>query len=200
MSGKGAGEGGSGGFSRYVPFMLTGLVAVMLALSFAAVPLYRLFCQVTGYAGTTQRAEKGADRVLDRTVEVRFDANVARDMPWRFRPVQNALTVRIGESMLAHYEATNSTSKPIVGTATFNVTPEAAGSYFNKIECFCFTEQILEPGQTVDMPVTFFIDPAIVDDPEARNIEEITLSYTFFRSQPRKPGLAAAPKQDTGGS
>jgi cytochrome c oxidase assembly protein subunit 11 len=175
-------QAGAQGSRRHgaLALVLTGVVAGMLGLSFAAVPLYRIFCQVTGFAGTTQRAEKGADTVLDKVVQVRFDANVAKDMPWRFHPVQNKIDLKIGESALAFYKAENLSSKPITGTATFNVTPEAAGYYFNKIQCFCFTEQTLEPGQKVDMPVTFFVDPEIVDDPDARNITEITLSYTFF--------------------
>jgi cytochrome c oxidase assembly protein subunit 11 len=144
------------------------------------VPLYRIFCQVTGFAGTTQRADTMPDQVLDRSIKVRFDANVAKSMPWKFHPVQNEVDVKIGESTLAFYEAENLSGKPVRGTATFNVTPEAAGYYFNKIECFCFTEQILKPGQRVDMPVNFFIDPEIAKDPDARKITEITLSYTFF--------------------
>jgi cytochrome c oxidase assembly protein subunit 11 len=162
--------------------VLAGVVAGMTGLSFAAVPLYRIFCQVTGYGGTTQQAERDSGKVLDRTVKVRFDANVAQDMPWRFEPVRNEVEVRIGESTLAFYEAENKTSEPIRGTATYNVTPEAAGYYFNKIDCFCFTEQVLKPGQRMDMPVNFFVDPEIVNDPDTRNITEITLSYTFFPS------------------
>ena len=159
---------------------LAGIVAGMLGLSYAAVPLYRIFCQVTGFGGTTQVAEQAPDRILDRKITVRFDANVAQGMPWKFRPVQNEITVRIGESALAFYGANNPTSRTVHGTATFNVTPEIAGSYFNKIECFCFTEQTLTAGASVDMPVTFFIDPEIVNDPDASSITEITLSYTFF--------------------
>ncbi len=163
-----------------VAVSMASLAVGMVGLSYAALPLYRLFCQVTGYGGTTQRAERAPNTVLDRTITVRFDANVGRGMGWSFRPVQRQQVLKIGESSLAFYEAKNLTERKLTGTATFNVSPQAAGSYFSKIECFCFTEQTLEPGARADMPVTFFIDPDIVNDPEARNIREITLSYTFF--------------------
>ncbi|NJM33664.1 MAG: cytochrome c oxidase assembly protein [Rhodomicrobium sp.] len=163
--------------------------AVMVGLSFAAVPLYRIFCQVTGYGGTTQKADAPSARVVDRVITVRFDASVSSDLKWSFRPVEREVQVKIGENKLAFYEAANKTGAPLSGTASFNVTPEIAGSYFSKIECFCFVEQTLQPGQRVDMPVSFFIDPAILDDPDARRIEEIVLSYTFFKSD--KPGRAA---------
>ena len=159
------------------------VVLSMIGLSFAAVPLYRLYCQTTGYAGTTQKAEKPSDVVLDRTITLHFDANVARDLTWHFEPVQRTMDVKIGENVLAFYRATNTSDGPLTGTAVFNVTPEAAGIHFNKIECFCFTEQRLEPGQSVDMPVSFFVDPAIVDDEDANYLLELTLSYTFFRSK-----------------
>jgi cytochrome c oxidase assembly protein subunit 11 len=169
---------------------LFALTAIMIGLSFAAVPLYRLFCQVTGYAGTTQRADAPSGTVLDREIVVRFDANASSDLPWSFRPAQREVRLKIGENVLAFYEAASRAEVPVTGTATFNVTPEIAGSYFNKVACFCFTEQTLQPGQTVDMPVSFFIDPAIVDDPDAKAITEITLSYTFFRVN--KPDASAA--------
>ena len=159
------------------------VVLSMIGLSFAAVPLYRLYCQATGFAGTTQKAEKPSDVVLDRTITLHFDANVARDLTWHFEPVQRTIDVKIGENVLAFYRATNTSDRPLTGTAVFNVTPEAAGIHFNKVECFCFTEQRLEPGQSVDMPVSFFVDPAIVDDEDANNLLELTLSYTFFRSE-----------------
>ncbi|MEM8744546.1 MAG: cytochrome c oxidase assembly protein [Pseudomonadota bacterium] len=163
-----------------VALAMAALVFGMVGLWYAAVPLFDIFCRVTGYGGTTQRAEQAPDTVLNRTMTVRFDANMARGMGWEFKPVQRKIEIKIGDSALAHYEAKNIAKKAITGTATFNVTPEAAGVYFNKIECFCFTEQTLEPGARADMPLTFFIDPEIVNDPEAMNIEEITLSYTFF--------------------
>lgn len=175
--------------------LLGGLAAGMVGVSFAAVPLYRIFCQVTGYAGTTQRAESGAKRVLDRTVTVRFDANVSPHLGWTFKPVQHKLVVRLGETTLAFFKATNNTGKRITGTATFNVTPEIAGSYFNKIQCFCFTEQTLEPGQSADMPVTFYVDPDIADDPEANYVTDITLSYTFFPAENDDAGPSAAPHE-----
>ena len=175
---------------------MAGLVAGMVGLSYAAVPLYQLFCQVTGYGGTTQRAETTPDTVLDRKVTVRFDANTARGMGWDFKPVQRQIEIRIGDSALAFYEAKN-----ITGNATFNVTPEAAGVYFSKVDCFCFTEQTLEANQRVDMPVTFFIDPEIVKDRETKNIQEITLSYTFFPVKEDEDVAGAADRQSgtTGG-
>ncbi|SDY76783.1 cytochrome c oxidase assembly protein subunit 11 [Jannaschia faecimaris] len=151
----------------------------MGSLGWAAVPLYDLFCKVTGYGGTTARAEAESSEILERTVLVRFDASKERGMPWEFKPVQAKMRVRIGETNLAFYEATNPTDEPVAGTASFNVAPYAAGPHFVKIACFCFEEQILAPGETVSMPVTFYVDPAMVDDPEATGIPEITLSYTF---------------------
>ena len=154
-------------------------VLAMGSLGWAAVPLYNIFCAVTGYGGTTATAEAGAAEVLDRTVLIRFDASRERGMPWSFKPVETKMRVRIGETSLAFYEATNPTDEVVAGTASYNVAPYAAGPHFVKIDCFCFTEQILEPGQTASMPVTFYVDPAILDDPEAKDLTEITLSYTF---------------------
>jgi cytochrome c oxidase assembly protein subunit 11 len=157
------------------------LVAAMVGLAFASVPLYRLFCQVTGFGGTTQRAAVDvAPGPVGRMISVRFDANTARALPWRFRPVETHRRVAIGARNIANYTARNLSDRPVVGTATFNVTPSQAGQYFTKIQCFCFTEQRLAPGQEVSMPVIFFVDPAILDDPVAREISEITLSYTFY--------------------
>jgi cytochrome c oxidase assembly protein subunit 11 len=166
----------------------------MVGLSYAAVPLYRLYCQVTGYAGTTQRAEKGSDKVLDRTLTVRFDSNVASGLPWRFEPEQGKLEVKIGENALAFYKATNTSDQAVTGTAVFNVTPESAGIHFNKVQCFCFTEQRLEPGQTVDMAVSFYVDPGFVDDEDTKDLSELTLSYTFYpvEKPQRTEGQAAA--------
>ncbi|WGF86941.1 cytochrome c oxidase assembly protein [Marinivivus vitaminiproducens] len=165
--------------NRRVALAAIGVIGGMLGLTAASVPLYSLFCQVTGYGGTTQRADAAGDSV-DIPIRVRFNANVAGDMPWRFAPEQRLLTVNLGDSHLAQYRAMNPTDHAIVGTATYNITPHTAGAYFNKIQCFCFNEQTLEPGQAVDMPVTFFVDPAIKDDPDTAGLEEITLSYTFF--------------------
>jgi cytochrome c oxidase assembly protein subunit 11 len=165
---------------KITAFALTGVVAGMLGMTYAAVPLYRLFCQVTGYGGTTQVAAEAPREVLDRTVTVRFNADVATGLPWKFEPVQRDITVKVGETGLAFYRAQNLTDRPIVGMATFNVTPDKAGQYFNKIHCFCFDQQRLEPGQSVDMPVTFFVDPAMAKDRGMNDVYYITLSYTFF--------------------
>ena len=161
------------------------IVAGMGSFAYASEPLYRLFCQVTGYGGTTQIADKTipATGVVERVVSVRFDANVNHKLPWRFEPVQKEIRVKIGEQTLAFYEATNVSDKPLVGTATFNVTPYKAATHFSKIDCFCFTEQVLRPGQTVQMPVSFFIDPEIVKDKDVDDLATITLSYTFFQDQ-----------------
>ena len=181
--------------------MLAGVAAVMLSLSFAAVPFYDWFCRVTGYAGTTSVAAQGADEVLDQTVKIRFDASLEAGMPWEFRAVQPSMTIRIGETGLAFFEAYNPTDKAVGGQASYNVTPDQSGGYFTKIECFCFTEQILQPGERVQMPVSFYVDPSIVKDPEAKLIKEITLSYTFHVADiPQKqaantvaPALAETP-------
>jgi cytochrome c oxidase assembly protein subunit 11 len=179
--------------------LIAGSVAAgMVGLAFASVPLYRVFCQVTGFGGTTQRADAAPVQVLDRKMTVAFDANVNTGLNWQFKPAQASQKVRIGEQTLAFYKAVNNSSKPITGTATFNVTPVAAGAYFSKVECFCFTEQTLEPGQAVDMPVSYFIDPDIVNDPDVQSIDTITLSYTFYRSMEQQvrtsSGPAAAPE------
>lgn len=181
------------GRHRTVALALIGLVAVMTGLSFAAVPLYRMFCQVTGYGGTPQRAEAVPERGLDRTIRVRFDANIDRALPWSFTPVERVIEVKIGETALAFFKAANTSNAPVTGTAVFNVVPERAARYFNKIECFCFKEQTLAPGASIEMPVTFFIDPKLVDDEDTRNISEITLSYTFYRAD-EDAGLAASDK------
>jgi cytochrome c oxidase assembly protein subunit 11 len=162
---------------------LIGVILGMAAMAWAAVPLYDLFCRVTGYAGTTQVADAGADRVLEQTVTVRFDASTERGMPWEFRPVQTRMKVRIGETALAFYEAYNPTGRPVAGTASYNVSPFSVGGYFTKIDCFCFTEQVLEPGERVQMPVTFYVDPEIVDDAETAGVNTITLSYTFYETE-----------------
>jgi len=174
-------------------FACVGLVAGMVGLAYASVPLYRLFCQVTGFAGTTQIAENAPERVLDRTITVRFDANVARDLNWSFEPVERGVDLKIGETQLSLFRAVNHANRPLAGSATFNVTPDWAGAYFNKIQCFCFTEQTLQPGESVDMPVVFFVDPAIVEDRSASKSMAITLSYTFYPVPSADKPLAAAP-------
>jgi cytochrome c oxidase assembly protein subunit 11 len=161
---------------------LIGVVVTMGSLSFAAVPFYDWFCRVTGYGGTPQVAETAPDAILEQTVKIRFDASVEAGMPWSFKPVVRSMDIRIGETGLAFYEAHNPTDRAIAGTASFNVFPDTAGGYFTKIECFCFQEQILQPGETVQMPVTFFVDPSIIDDPDAKFVHEITLSYTFHET------------------
>ncbi len=160
--------------------LLTLLVVAMVGASFAAVPLYRLFCQVTGYGGTTQVAETLPEAILDRDIVVRFNADVDGRLSWKFQPVQAPVTLKVGEPGLAFYEATNLSDEFQVGTASFNVTPLKAGQYFNKVECFCFTEQPLAGGETAQLPVSFFVDPAIAQDPNMDDVATITLSYTFF--------------------
>ncbi len=174
-------------------YALIGALA-MLGLGYASVPLYRLFCQVTGFNGTTMRvsaAEAAGVKVAGQTISIRFDGNVDRDLPWAFKPVQVTQTVNIGARSLAAYSARNLSDRPITGRASFNVSPDNAGKYFNKIQCFCFTEQTLQPGQDVRMPVTYYVDPAILDDEEARDIKQITLSYTFHEDREASAALAS---------
>ena len=160
-------------------------------MAFAAVPLYRLFCQVTGFGGTTMRATESeavlAERIAQSagagTISIRFDASVDRGMPWRFVPAQATQTVAMGQRQMAFYTARNNSDRPVTGRATFNVTPQQAGAYFNKIQCFCFTEQTLQPGEEVRMPVLYYVDPKAKDDPTMRGVEQITLSYTFHQAK-----------------
>ncbi len=189
--------GGRGGDRRRrtTALIFGGVAFGMVGMSFAAVPLYRLFCQVTGYGGTTQRADAVGDRVLDRVVRVQFDSNVADSLGWRFAPAQRSIEVRLGEPAVMEYTAENLTGAPTAGTAVFNVTPEAVGRYFNKIECFCFSVQTLAAGETAVLPVLFFVDPALADDPILNYIETITLSYTFYPTalpEPRPLAQAVA--------
>ena len=158
-------------------------VAGMVGLSFASVPLYRIFCQVTGLGGTPGVQSSAPGKASEIDFHVRFDANTNPALPWRFKPVQREVTLKLGEERLAFYEATNLSDKPITGTATFNVTPLKAGQFFVKIDCFCFTEQTLQPGETVDMPVSFYVDPAIYEEENTRDVKTITLSYTFYPKQ-----------------
>jgi cytochrome c oxidase assembly protein subunit 11 len=163
-----------------VAYTVMAVVVGMVGLAYASVPLYELFCRVTGYGGTTQRVELASTNVIDRTMKVRFAANVHRDMPWDFSPKQITQELKIGEQGLAYYEAYNPTNYTIVGRATYNVAPHKAGTYFSKIDCFCFTEQILAPGERVDMPIVYYIDPEMDQDINLDEVTEVTLSYTFF--------------------
>ena len=183
----------TGNRNRRTAAWLGVVVVAMVGLSFAAVPLYDLFCRGTGYGGTTTTAETAPEGVLDRTVTVRFDANTAPDMPWSFRPMTRTLDVRIGETALVFYEAENPTDEPVAGSASFNVAPYSAGTYFAKIACFCFELQVLQPGERIEMPVTFYVDPAIVDDAEAGGVTHITLSYTMHRADLPQTAATAAP-------
>lgn len=166
--------------NRTVAMVCVAVLGSMLGMSYAAVPLYDMFCRVTGYGGRTQQTTQYSQTILDKTINVRFDANVAAGLPWQFRPVEREVTLKIGETTQVAYEAKNVFSRPTKGRASFNVTPPLAGAYFMKMECFCFTDTELAPGETMDMPVVFYIDPAIVDLPEMKDIHTITLSYTFF--------------------
>ena len=161
--------------------MLAVVAVAMIGAAYASVPLYRLFCQVTGYGGTTRTAEAAPKKIVDREITVRFNSDVHSKLPWRFEPRQLSMKMKLGEERLAIYSATNQGDETITGTATFNVTPAKAGIYFNKIDCFCFTEQTLEAGKTASLPVSFFIDPDMVNDHNLDDVTTITLSYTFFR-------------------
>jgi cytochrome c oxidase assembly protein subunit 11 len=172
---------------------LAGVALIMVSLSFAAVPFYDWFCRTTGYGGTTGVAETGSDVILDRRIKVRFDASVERGMPWEFTPVEREMTLRIGETGLAFYEAYNPTDRVVAGTASYNVAPDSAGAYFEKIACFCFEMQVLQPGERVQMPVTFYVDPAIVSGRDSRYVKEITLSYTFHETELPDEQAALAP-------
>lgn len=169
--------------NRRVGLAVLGVVAAMTGLAFASVPLYSLFCRVTGYGGTTQVAASLPDRILERRVNVRFDSNVSSLLDWEFKPEIPHVSIRLGERGVIAYHARNRSGHALTGTAVYNVTPPKAGPYFQKIECFCFGEQILAPGQDVSMPVLFFVDPAMNDDPNLDDVTEITLSYTFFKSE-----------------
>lgn len=169
------------GKNRRVLFGTLAVVAGMVALSFASVPLYRLVCQVTGWGGTTKAVLANTNMPLDREMTVRFNADTAPDMPWTFRPELLQVKVRVGADAIIAYTAENRSDAPVTGTAVYNVTPLKAGKYFNKTQCFCFAEQVLAAGQKAHMPVTFFIDPKIMDDRDMDDVHTITLSYTFFR-------------------
>jgi cytochrome c oxidase assembly protein subunit 11 len=180
--------------NRRVAVACLAVFSGMVGLAYASVPLYDLFCKVTGYGGTPNRVETADGvTVLDKNITVRFDANTAPGLPWQFHADQRSVTLKIGEMRTISYRAKNTSDAPTVGTATFNVTPQAAGAYFSKIACFCFTQQPLKPGEEIEMGVTFYVDPAIVDDPDINQAKTITLSYTFFPAgKPEKPVASAA--------
>ena len=172
-------------------FQTIWLVVVMGGLAWASVPFYDWFCRVTGFSGVTAVASGDSEIILDKTIKIRFDASLERDMPWDFKPVQREMTFRIGETGLAFYEAYNPTDRPVAGSASYNVAPFDAGGFFAKIDCFCFEEQVLQPGERVQMPVTFYVDPAIVEDRDAKYAKSITLSYTFYEIELPQEAQAA---------
>lgn len=172
---------------------LAGVALVMVSLSFVAVPFYSWFCKTTGYGGTTSVAKAAPAKMLDQMVTIRFDASLEAGMPWTFRPEQTTMQLHIGQTGLAFFEATNPTDRVVAGQASYNVTPDQAGGYFTKIDCFCFKEQVLQPHETAQLPVTFYVDPAIVQDPEGKLVHEITLSYTFHEIPLPNAQAALAP-------
>jgi cytochrome c oxidase assembly protein subunit 11 len=194
----------SGDKNARLAWTLAAAVGGMLALAYAASPLYDMFCRATGFGGTPQIAQEGAQGegrpILSRTVNVRFDSNVDANLPWRFTPLEREVKVKLGEERLVHYRVTNLSQRPIVGTSAYNVTPETAGAWFNKLQCFCFTEQLLLPGQSMDMPVVFFVDPEMDKDRRYDNVRTITLSYTFFeaKTERAKTLLGSVPADATG--
>ena len=179
---------------------LAAVVGGMLCLAYAAVPLYEAFCKATGFNGTPLVAQEGERPIVARTVQVRFDSNVDPNLSWRFEPLQREVKVQLGEEKLVHFRATNVSQRPIVGTATYNVTPERSAGWFNKVQCFCFTEQLLQPGQSVDMPVVFFVDAEMAKDRRYDDIRTITLSYTFYeaKTERAKTLLGGTPANGTG--
>lgn len=179
---------------------LVAVVGGMLGLAYAAVPLYEAFCKATGFNGTPLVAQEGDRPIISRTVQVRFDSNVDPNLAWRFEPLQREIKVQLGEEKLVHFRATNISQRPIVGTATYNVTPERTAGWFNKVQCFCFTEQLLQPGQSVDMPVVFFVDADMAKDRRYDDIRTITLSYTFYeaKTERAKTLLGGTPANGTG--
>ncbi len=169
--------------NRKTGLLVFSVVIAMIGLAFASVPLYDLFCRVTGFGGTTQVSQAAPDQILDRTVTVQFNSDVNRNLPWAFAPEEKSMSINIGQEGLINYYAENTATFPIAGTAVYNVTPPKAGKYFHKTQCFCFNEQILQPDQRMNMPVLFYIDPAMADDPYMDDVKNITLSYTFFKTE-----------------
>ncbi len=184
---------------KMTAFVCLSIAFGMLGMAYAAVPLYKLFCQITGYGGTTQRADATTGVVLDRQITVRFDANISSSLDWEFAPKQRAITLKIGEKAQAFYTVKNLGNTTSFGTATFNVSPQSAGAYFSKIECFCFTEQKLKPGETAEMPVMFFVDPEIMNDPLLKDTSTITLSYTFYVDEKAEQKLSKIEPSSSGG-
>jgi cytochrome c oxidase assembly protein subunit 11 len=172
-------------------------VAAMLGAAYASVPFYNWFCKTTGFAGTPQVAEKAPDKVLGRTVAVRFDSNVAPGLPWRFEPEKNEIKLRIGEVATVHYKVVNEAAREITAQASYNVSPPTVGAYFDKINCFCFTQQTMKPGETREMTVVFYVDPSIVKDHEQDDLNTITLSYTFYRLPDQTPPVADASEKNS---
>lgn len=194
------GDREAGDRNARLAWRLVGVVGGMLALAYASSPLYDLFCRTTGFGGTPQVAQAGERPILERTVAVRFDSNVDPNLPWRFQPLEREVKVRLGEEHLTHYRVTNVSQRPIVGTSVYNVTPEPTGPWFNKVQCFCFTEQLLLPGQSIDLPVIFFVDSEMDKDRRYDNVRTITLSYTFFeaKTERAKTLLGGVPASATG--
>jgi len=190
----------SGDPNARLAWRLVAVVGGMLGLAYAAVPLYEAFCRATGFGGTPLVAQEGERPVISRTVQVRFDSNVDPNLAWRFEPLEREVRVRLGEEKLVFFRATNVSQRPIVGTATYNVTPERTAGWFNKIQCFCFTEQLLKPGQSVDMPVVFFVDAEMAKDRRYDDIRTITLSYTFYEAKTERAKilLGGTPANGTG--
>ncbi len=199
MSGR-VDRGAKGDRNARTAWRLVLVVAGMLGLAYAAVPLYEAFCKATGFGGTPLIAQEGDRPVISRTVQVRFDSNTDPNLPWRFEPLEREVRVHLGEEKLVHFRATNVSQRPIVGTATYNVTPERSAAWFNKLQCFCFTEQLLQPGQSVDMPVVFFVDADMDKDRRYDDIRTITLSYTFYeaKTERAKTLLGGAPANGSG--
>jgi len=169
--------------NRRVALLAAAGFVAMVGMAYASVPLYKIFCQTTGYGGTTQRAAKAPEKASDQFINVRFDANTSSALNWRFQPKQTVMRVKIGEQNMAYFEATNLSDKVKTGSAIYNVSPPNVGAYFDKIQCFCFTKQVLKPGESAEFPVVFFVDPAILNDADGRGVEEITLSYTFYPAE-----------------
>ncbi|MDQ0319441.1 cytochrome c oxidase assembly protein subunit 11 [Pararhizobium capsulatum DSM 1112] len=183
-------QDGKGRANGVIVVSCLAFVVGMVGMAYAAVPLYDMFCKVTGYNGTTKRVEQASDVILDKTIEVTFDSNTASDLPWDFQPVQRSVNPKIGETIQVEFQVKNLSSKPTTGQAVFNVTPMQAGAYFNKVQCFCFTETTLQPGEEMTMPVVFFVDPEIANAVETKGLRTLTLSYTFYAREPSKPVAA----------